>query len=156
MTKENNNEQMTAEEYRQRMMQAFHNADCGELIALCVLPTEKEFEHLEWLLKNHYKKEPCEDCISREAVIKTIAEWFFSKEFHYTNAGEYLRKRLDELPSVSAQPKMGHWLIKRIDNYDHAICSICGDDSYMPSERDALALYKYCPNCGAKMQEVEE
>lgn len=53
--------QMTAEEYRQRMMQAFHNADCDELIAVCVLPTEKEFEHLEWLLKNHYKKEPCED-----------------------------------------------------------------------------------------------
>jgi hypothetical protein len=52
---------MTAEEYRQRMIQAFHNADTDELIAVCVLPTEKEFEHLEWLLKNHYKKEPCEE-----------------------------------------------------------------------------------------------
>lgn len=48
--------EMTAEEYRQRMIQAFHNANTGELIALCVLPTEKEFEHLEWLLKNHYKQ----------------------------------------------------------------------------------------------------
>ena len=48
--------EMTAEEYRQRMIQAFHNADCDELIAICVLPTEKEFEHLEWLLKRHYKK----------------------------------------------------------------------------------------------------
>ena len=46
---------MTAEEYRQRMMQAFRNAGADELIAVCVLPTEKEFEHLEWLLKNHYK-----------------------------------------------------------------------------------------------------
>ncbi len=52
---------MTAEEYRQRMIQAFHNADTDELIAVCVLPTEKEFEHLEWLLKNHYKKDPCEE-----------------------------------------------------------------------------------------------
>lgn len=52
---------MTAEEYRQRMIQAFHNADTDELIAVCVLPTEKEFEQLEWLLKNHYKKEPCEE-----------------------------------------------------------------------------------------------
>ena len=52
---------MTVEEYRQRMIQAFHNTDCDELIAVCVLPTEKEFEHLEWLLKNHYKKEPCEE-----------------------------------------------------------------------------------------------
>lgn len=49
---------MTAEEYRQRMIQAFHNADCDGLLAVCVLPTEKEFKHLEWLLKNHYKKEP--------------------------------------------------------------------------------------------------
>jgi hypothetical protein len=48
--------EMSVEEYRQRMIQAFHNADCDGLIAVCVLPTEKEFEHLEWLLKNHYKK----------------------------------------------------------------------------------------------------
>ena len=46
--------EMTVEEYRQRMIQAFHNADTDELIAICVLPTEKEFEHLEWLLKTHY------------------------------------------------------------------------------------------------------
>lgn len=57
---------MTAEEYRQRMIQAFHNADTDELIAVCVLPTEKEFEHLEWLLKNHYKKEPCEESEDKE------------------------------------------------------------------------------------------
>ena len=59
----------TAEEYRQRMIQAFHNADCDELISVVCLPTEKEFEHLEWLLKAHYKKEPCEDTISRQAVL---------------------------------------------------------------------------------------
>lgn len=46
---------MTVEEYRKRMMDAFHNADCEELIALVVSPTEKEFRHLEWLLKTHYK-----------------------------------------------------------------------------------------------------
>ena len=49
------------------------------------------------------------------------------------------------------QPKMGRWLIKRIDNYDHAICSVCGDDSYLSPEWDALELYKYCPNCGCAM-----
>lgn len=47
--------EMTVEEYRNRMIQAFHNAECGNLIALVVLPSEKEFEHLEWLLKNLYK-----------------------------------------------------------------------------------------------------
>ena len=58
--------EMTAEEYRQRMIQAFHNADTDELIAVCVLPTEKEFKHLEWLLKNHYEQELCEDAILRD------------------------------------------------------------------------------------------
>lgn len=62
--------EMTVEEYRQRMIQAFHNADTDELIAVCVLPTEKEFEHLEWLLKNHYKKEPVLDKIIAE--VKSI------------------------------------------------------------------------------------
>ena len=60
--------EMTVEEYRQRMIQTFHNADTDELIAICVLPTEKEFEHLKWLLKNNYKKETCKDAISRQAV----------------------------------------------------------------------------------------
>lgn len=68
--------EMTTEEYRQRMMQAFQNANCDELIAVCVLPTEKEFEHLEWLLKNHYKKEPCEDAISRTYLLKKFEDRF--------------------------------------------------------------------------------
>lgn len=46
--------QMTVTEYRERMIQAFHNADCDSLIAVVVLPTEKEFQHLEWLLKKEY------------------------------------------------------------------------------------------------------
>jgi hypothetical protein len=48
--------QMSVEQYRQRMIEAFHNADCDELIAIVALPTEKEFKHLEWLLKTHYKE----------------------------------------------------------------------------------------------------
>lgn len=67
--------EMTVEEYRQRMIQAFQKTNCDELIALCVLPTEKEFEHLEWLLKNHYKKEPdkagSEEAITRKELIKS-------------------------------------------------------------------------------------
>ena len=48
---------MTAEEYRQKMIQSFHSAGADELIAVCVSPTEKEFEHLGWLLKYHYKQD---------------------------------------------------------------------------------------------------
>lgn len=84
--------EMTAEEYRQRMIQAFHNADTDELIAVCVLPTEKEFEHLEWLLKNHYKKEPCGNAIDRAEAIKVASGYC-----HPANVA----KELAKLPSVN-------------------------------------------------------
>ena len=48
--------QMSVEQYRRRLIEAFHNADCDELIAIVALPTEKDFENLEWLLKTHYKE----------------------------------------------------------------------------------------------------
>ena len=99
--------EMTAEEYRQRMIQAFHNADTDGLIAICVLPTEKEFEHLEWLLKNHYKKEPCEDAISRQAAIDMIERWLECSDYneaerHIMRATESI---LYDLPSVNPQTR---------------------------------------------------
>lgn len=145
---------MTAEEYRQRMMQAFHNADCGGLIAVCVLPTEKEFEHLEWLLKNHYKREPCEDAISRQAAIVALDDRMSSlKNVDMQIAMGFAKGIIHELTPVTPQPKMGKWLIKKVGDYDHAICSVCGDDSFLSPEWDALELYKHCPNCGSKMMQ---
>lgn len=47
---------MTAEEYRQRMMQAFRNAGTDELIAVCVLPTEKEFDAFTNMLTKNFDK----------------------------------------------------------------------------------------------------
>ncbi len=47
---------MGVEEYRQRMIEAFHKVGCDELIALVALPTENDFKELEWLLENYYKK----------------------------------------------------------------------------------------------------
>ena len=51
------------------------------------------------------------------------------------------------------QPKMGHW--KRINKekyVQHAMsyyrCSECG--------KDIIGTHNYCPNCGAKMSEVDE
>lgn len=94
----------------------------------------------------------CGDCISREAVIKTIAEWLFSKEFHYTNATEYLRKRLDELPSVTPQPKIRRWNFTKHYGRDYYVCSACG----MERMDDHSSGWNYCPNCGAKMQEAKD
>lgn len=57
--------------------------------------------------------------------------------------------------SVVPEHRMGKWLIKRVGDNDHAICSVCGDDSYLSPEWDALELYKYCPNCGSDNREAE-
>ena len=152
--------EMTAEDYRQRMMQAFHNADCGELIAVCVLPTEKEFEHLEWLLKNHYKKESCGDCISREAVMHILDEvgGDFDSPREAVVPIDYIADMVSELPSVTAQPKIGKWIMSD-DGLYRPICNNCGAHpwkGYIPTVEEATEAFKYCPHCGCKIQEVED
>lgn len=49
----------------------------------------------EWL-----KEQPCEDAISRQAVLEQINCWIGSGEYRYTNATDYLTKRIAELLSV--------------------------------------------------------
>lgn len=100
--------------------------------------------------------EPCEDCISREAVIKHICE---SKECYKDDwcKGRLYKRCYDlqwvyALPSVTPQPKTGHWIEHPHewgDNWQYSKyeCSVC--------HNWALSDDDFCPNCGAKM-EVEE
>ncbi len=146
--------EMTAEEYRQRMIQAFHNADTDELIAVCVLPTENEFEHLEWLLKNHYKKEPYEDAISRQAVLdamyklcdtgETLKENPWRDNLHI----DVITDAINDLPSVTPQPKTGHWIEVETNMYT---CSNCGHCFSIVPKDNSIKQYKYCPNCKYSM-----
>lgn len=120
---EQGSDEMTVAEYRHRMMQTFLDTDCDELIALCVLPTKKDFEHLEWLLKNYYKQEEpceewlkknyykqelCEDCVSRKAVFETIDDCDsdgLTGIFCSYDDGERFKKYIKELPSVTPTQK---------------------------------------------------
>lgn len=161
--------EMTAEEYRQRMIQAFHNADCGELIAVCVLPTEKEFEYLEWLLKNHYKKEPCEDAISRamaKKIIKTYVEELDASDLdgkqYAIRGAKTVGMLILDLPSVSVAENVGRWEktdYRRIDQTGEVYidgeglrCSNCAHCF----KEELLWKNNYCPNCGARMNEPQE
>ena len=137
--------EMTAEEYRQRMIQAFHNADADELIAVCVLPTEKEFEHLEWLLKNHYKKEPCDDAISRQETIEWLKKVTKIDGITFETGFKQILHDIEQMPSVSTK-KTGRWILT---DDDFVYCSEC-EDSYYPRPIDAS--WHYCPNCGARME----
>lgn len=65
-----------------------------------------------------------------------------------------MRNEIANLPNITPQPKMGHWIYSKAVNTSEIIwseCSECKD-----GERGCAKRMKYCPNCGAKMQEVEE
>jgi len=94
------------------------------------------------------EQEPCENCISRRAVL----EWLINKDIIKTkNQEENARKELANLPPVTPQPKVGEWT-----------------KTYEPNDAEPFILWKceccglserikthYCPNCGAKMIEPQ-
>ena len=92
-------------------------------------------------------QEPCEDCISRQAVLDLVnADWKY----------ENLESDIANLPSVTPQQKTGRWIeSKGYDDRDHFYsCSECGRCINLICGAK-LADYPYC-HCGAKMQEVEK
>ena len=103
------------------------------------------------------KIEPCEDAISRRAVIDMtgLSEWFDSSDSY----NEFVIA-LSELPPVTPQPKAGHWIRWYeqketdwyVENIPHCKCSECGKE-YDPHSSQFI---KYCNECGAKMVEPQE
>ena len=112
------------------------------------------------------EQEPCEDCISRQAVLEAIdvKAWEFCDYLISKNRNDEqkpvslfadnLRECIsEELPPVTPAEKVGRWKRVSMDKYvQHAMayyrCSECGGD--------IIGEHNYCPNCGAKMQEVED
>lgn len=95
---------------------------------------------------------PCEDTISRQAVLMELDKYLCGVPFDEKGIDEVIK----ELPPVTPQPKTGHW----IDRFPakECKCSVCdfliciSNGSYI----DMAGQMKYCPNCGAKMAESEE
>ena len=145
--------EMTVNEYRNRLMDAFHNADCGELIAVVVRPEESEFKQLEWLLKNHYhnqKQQPCDDCISRQAVKHVIIDSIADLEYESEN--REMQDIIDKLPSVTPKEKTAAWVPTDEEPHEDYECSACGYVLYTYNTFiEPESEYKYCPNCGARM-----
>jgi uncharacterized membrane protein YvbJ len=85
------------------------------------------------------EQEPCEDCISRQAVMA------LAKEECETAIIPYKRfvKGVNSLPPVTPQPKTGHWIDRDVYDADRWKCSECG--------RTEPYKENYCPKCGAKM-----
>ena len=111
------------------------------------------------VLTQALEQQPSDNCISRDDLGDAISEltyWHFEDGRLIVGGGgskyETVYKVDDVvripnvLPSVTPQPKVGKWIKSSIGGAK--ICSIC--QAHM-----GLSNFKYCPNCGAKM-EVEK
>lgn len=133
----------------------------------------REIESLDYYLQNHtndyseeshmammmaikaLEQQPCEDCISLNKLDDIITKAIDDSE-NQTEC-QTLRWVLDvmsELPSVTPQPKIGHWILchpLQADDPGAYKCSVCGYGDWGLDPK----IDKFCFNCGAKM-EVEE
>ena len=105
---------------------------------------------VKWLNENikALKQEPCEDVVSRQAVIDLINKHNVSYgDIFITDKNEFI-KCLNELPSATPTKRMGYW----IEKSDGIYCSECDVMALSPSYWECcLEHSKYCPNCGARM-----
>lgn len=95
------------------------------------------------------KQEPCEDCISRSAVLDVIKKCH-CEEWVKADIGA----PIEALPSVTPQPKMGRWIKQTLSVKPFGEDTVLCDQCAFMTDKDSQ--YNYCPNCGCKMQEVEE
>lgn len=104
---------------------------------------ERDIPLLEFAIEA-LKSDECEDCVSRQVAIVALDDRMSSLEnVDMQIAMGFAKGIINELPSVTPAKKVGHW----IDCSNGWMCSACS--------RDCILDSKYCPNCGAKMQEVE-
>lgn len=99
------------------------------------------YECVKGIADNFEAQQTNADCISRQAALDLInANWKY----------EDLEMDVASLPSVTPQPKIGRWVGVN-PMVDTLICSECGENIISEEFKS-----KYCPNCGVKMEEVEE
>lgn len=106
-----------------------------------------EYEHPNFKPKAQH----CDDCVSRQAAIdalyKMLHDCFGADEEEL----DAVITTLNELSPVTPAEKVGQW----IDGDDK--CPCCGKSKFEGLDADIWADWqpKYCPNCGANMQGVE-
>lgn len=121
----------------------------------------QECEEYQWKRKEtlfeiikDLEKEPCDDTISRKAVLKIYKEWFNS--CNIADKKESPKAQINALPPVTPQPKIGRWITwkeagNEIPSETRYECSLCHDAAQTLCNGLDL-LSPYCPNCGAKME----
>lgn len=91
------------------------------------------------------QSEPCEDAVSRQMLIRHYDSGDFKHIMLLSR--NTLLDYIKHMPSVSPKQKIGEWRINSDGYYPY--CSECKEE---PKNRETT---KYCPNCGAKMEEQD-
>lgn len=82
-----------------------------------------------------------------------------SKELACGEVKKYIeeaKKYIDKIPTADVQEvRHGLWIGKPFGGYSNCRCSVCNSvcEIHVIAGR---AMQKYCPNCGAKMDEEEK
>ena len=102
---------------------------------------------------DYLQQEPCDDCISRQAVLDGLAS--IAKVKARSDAQKSLMGRImffvEQLPSVTPKEKTGKW----IDDEFGSKCSCCGRYTHL-DKFDRPMKFMYCTMCGARMIEPQE
>lgn len=120
------------------------------------------------------EQEPCEDAISRDELLKAIDTWdkfgcnadtkLVPYQDHYVPYIHYddVVNCIKGMPPVNPQPKTGHWEWVQYDsnlNIGNWHCSECKNIAVVgvnKNEEGGIPIYKYCPNCGARMVKTDD
>lgn len=107
------------------------------------------------------EQEPCEDTISRQAVLDLIEHYNsdgLGSVFYGYEEGVKFADAVNKLPPVTPQAKMGRWIAYEVRLPDRTIlnyrCSVCGR-KLIGYNTETLNEVPFC-HCGAKMQESED
>lgn len=103
-------------------------------------------------------QQPCGDCISRNAIIKTLngMDRYIASELTLCESNDKFSQNevfvvddvyeqiAEQLPSVEPERKTGKWIDGK--------CNRCGTNAPFWAMASTYYCSEYCPNCGAKME----
>lgn len=103
------------------------------------------------------EQEPCEDCVSRQAVLDLIEHYNsdgLGSVFYGYDEGVKFANAVNKLPPVTPQPKQGRWKHKHDDRNDWLECPFCGygDEGEVRMDQGTA----FCPFCGTRLTRWDE